>query len=31
MVYPTVDDAHFLSNLESTKWLEYIKVYTRFI
>ncbi|XP_066920210.1 myotubularin-related protein 2-like [Clytia hemisphaerica] len=25
MVYPSVDDAHFLSNLESTKWLEYIK------
>ena len=26
MVYPSVVDAHFLSNLESTKWLEYIKV-----
>ncbi|XP_057314878.1 myotubularin-related protein 2-like [Hydractinia symbiolongicarpus] len=25
MVYPEVDDAHFLSNLESTRWLEYIK------
>ncbi|PIK60521.1 putative myotubularin-related protein 2 isoform X1 [Apostichopus japonicus] len=24
--YPTVDDAHWLSNLESTHWLEHIKV-----
>jgi len=26
MVYPEVDDPHFLSNLESTKWLEHLKV-----
>jgi len=26
MVYPEVDDPHFLSNLESTRWLEHIKV-----
>lgn len=26
MVYPEVNDEHFLSNLESTKWLEHIKV-----
>ena len=25
LVYPEVDDAHFLSNLEGTKWLDYIK------
>lgn len=25
VVYPEVDDSHFLSNLESTKWLDYIK------
>lgn len=25
VVYPEVDDAHFLSNLESTRWLDYIK------
>eukprot|EP00112_Aurelia_sp_Birch-Aquarium-sp1_P025334 Seg837.12 transcript_id=Seg837.12/GoldUCD/mRNA.D3Y31 product="Myotubularin-related protein 2" protein_id=Seg837.12/GoldUCD/D3Y31 len=25
MCYPVIDDAHFLSNLESSKWLEHIK------
>ncbi len=26
MVYPAVDDVHFWSNLESTRWLDHIKV-----
>lgn len=25
MTYPNIDDAHFLSNLESSRWLEHIK------
>eukprot|EP00794_Sanderia_malayensis_P006847 gene6847-7616_t len=25
MCYPSIDDAHFLSNLESSRWLEHIK------
>ncbi|XP_065667293.1 myotubularin-related protein 2 isoform X3 [Hydra vulgaris] len=25
MVYPEVDDAHYLSNLEATRWLEHLK------
>lgn len=27
MVYPAVDDVHFWSNLESTRWLDHIKVH----
>jgi len=26
IVYPTIDDNHWLTNLESTHWLDYIKV-----
>ena len=25
--FPTIDDAHWLTNLENTHWLDYIKVY----
>lgn len=28
IVYPTIDDNHWLTNLESTHWLDYIKVLT---
>lgn len=28
-IYPNIDDAHWLSNLESTHWLEHIKVRMR--
>ena len=27
IVYPTIDDNHWLTNLESTHWLDYIKVF----
>lgn len=26
IVYPNIEEAHWLSNLESTHWLEHIKV-----
>ena len=26
IVYPSIDDNHWLTNLESTHWLDYIKV-----
>lgn len=26
VVYPNIEDSHWLSNLESTHWLEHIKV-----
>lgn len=29
VVYPNIEDSHWLSNLESTHWLEHIKVSTR--
>ncbi len=28
VVYPNIEDSHWLSNLESTHWLEHIKVST---
>lgn len=30
IVYPTVEESHWLSSLESTHWLEHIKVRTGF-
>lgn len=27
VVFPTIDDSHWLSNIESTHWLDHIKVH----